>query len=130
DKRKDLHEPDLTKDEMKRFDEGVAKYGSEIRSVRLHVKTINHADAVRYYYLWKKTPKGREIWGSYGGRKGRNKKAEEDAETRLLDDVAHDYDDSAFDNEKAEERKRGFQCKFCSTRSSRQWRRAPGVVPG
>lgn len=130
DKRKDLHEPDLTKDEMKRFDEGVTKYGSEIRSVRLHVKTINHADAVRYYYLWKKTPKGREIWGSYGGRKGRNKKAEADAATRLLDDVAHDYDDSAFDNEKAEERKRGFQCKFCSTRSSRQWRRAPGVVPG
>ena len=130
DKRKDLHEPDLTKDEMKRFDEGVAKYGSEIRSVRLHVKTINHADAVRYYYLWKKTPKGREIWGSYGGRKGRNKKAEADAATKLLDDVAHDYDDSAFDNEKAEERKRGFQCKFCTTRSSRQWRRAPGVVPG
>ncbi|KAF2498439.1 hypothetical protein BU16DRAFT_615480 [Lophium mytilinum] len=140
DRRKDLHEPELTKEEMKRWDDGVAKYGSEIRNVRMHVKTISHADAVRYYYLWKKTPKGREIWGGYGGRKGKNKKAEADAKadpsvkadpsTRLLDDVADDYDDSAFDNDKAMAKKRGFQCKFCSTRSSRQWRRAPGAAPG
>jgi hypothetical protein len=100
----------------------------------MHVKTISHADAVRYYYLWKKTPKGREIWGSHPGRKGKNKKAEADAKadpsTRLLDDVADDHDDSAFDNEKAMVRKRGFQCKFCNTRASRQWRRAPGAAPG
>jgi hypothetical protein len=129
DKRKDLKEPELTKEEEKRWNEGVAKYGSEIRSVRLHVKTLNYADATRYYYMWKKTPKGREIWGSYSNRKGRNKKAAE-SETRLVDDVADDQDDSAFDNEKAMQRKRGFQCKFCNTRHSRQWRRAPGVSPG
>ncbi|KAF2278100.1 uncharacterized protein EI97DRAFT_492672 [Westerdykella ornata] len=129
DKRKDLHEPELTKEEEKKWNEGVAKYGSEIRSVRLHVKTISHADAVRYYYMWKKTTKGKEIWGSYSNRKGRNKKAAE-TETRLVDDVADDQDDSAFDNEKATQRKRGFQCKFCNTRHSRQWRRAPGVTPG
>ncbi|KAF2750614.1 hypothetical protein M011DRAFT_396005 [Sporormia fimetaria CBS 119925] len=129
DRRKDLHEPELTKEEEKKWNEGVAKYGSEIRSVRMHVKTITHADAVRYYYMWKKTPKGREIWGSYSNRKGRNKKAAE-TETRLVDDVADDQDDSAFDAEKAATRKRGFQCKFCSTRHSRRWRRAPGVSPG
>ena len=130
DRRKDLHEPELTKEEEKKWNEGVAKYGSEIRSVRLHVKTISHADAVRYYYMWKKTAKGKEIWGSYSNRKGRNKKAEADVATRLVDDIADDQDDSAFDSGKAEQRKRGFQCKFCTTRSSRQWRRAPGVVPG
>jgi hypothetical protein len=129
DKRKDLKIPELTKEEEKRWNEGVAKYGSEIRSVRLHVKTMNYADATRYYYMWKKTPKGREIWGSYSNRKGRNKKATE-SETRLVDDVADDQDDSAFDNEKAVQRRRGFQCKFCNTRHSRQWRRAPGVSPG
>lgn len=129
DRRKDLKEPELTKEEEKRWNEGVAKYGSEIRSVRLHVKTMNYADATRYYYMWKKTPKGREIWGSYSNRKGRNKKAAE-TETRLVDDVADDQDDSAFDNDKAMQRKRGFQCKFCNTRHSRQWRRAPGVSPG
>ncbi|KAF2187854.1 hypothetical protein K469DRAFT_108805 [Zopfia rhizophila CBS 207.26] len=130
DRRRDLREPELTKEEEKKWNEGVAKYGSEIRSVRMHVKTITHADAVRYYYMWKKTPKGREIWGSYSNRKGRNRKAEADVQTRLLDDIADDHDDSAFDNEKAIERKRGFQCKFCCTRASRQWRRAPGAVPG
>ncbi|KAF2468265.1 uncharacterized protein BDR25DRAFT_59125 [Lindgomyces ingoldianus] len=133
DRRKDLKEPELTKEEEKKWNEGVAKYGSEIRSVRLHVKTITHSDAVRYYYMWKKTSKGKEIWGSYSNRKGRNKKAAEadaQTQTRLVDDVADDHDDSAFDNDKAIQRKRSFQCKFCSTRASRQWRRAPGVVPG
>jgi hypothetical protein len=131
DKRKDLHEPELTKEEEKKWNEGVAKYGSEIRNVRLHVKTMTYGDAVRYYYMWKKTPKGRDIWGSYSNRKGRNKKAEADhAPGRLVDDIADDHDDSAFDNEKAVVRKRVFQCKFCTVRHSRQWRRAPGAVPG
>lgn len=132
DKRKDLKEPDLTKEEEKKWNEGVSKYGSEIRSVRLHTsKTMHYGDAVRYYYMWKKTAKGKEIWGSYTNRKGKAKKAEADtSQTRLLDDIAHDYDDSAFDNDKAVHRKRTFQCKFCNARHSRQWRRAPGAVPG
>ncbi|KAH7399584.1 hypothetical protein BKA66DRAFT_565653 [Pyrenochaeta sp. MPI-SDFR-AT-0127] len=131
DKRKDLKEPELTKEEEKKWNEGVAKYGSEIRSVRLHTsKTMFYGDAVRYYYMWKKTPKGREIWGAYSNRKGRSKKVEPDAQTRLLDDVADNQDDSAFDNDKAIQRKRNFQCKFCTVRHSRQWRRAPGVSPG
>ena len=131
DKRKDLKEPELTKEEEKKWNEGVAKYGSEIRNVRLHTsKTMFYGDAVRYYYMWKKTPKGKEIWGSYSNRKGRSKKIEPDAQSRLLDDVADEKDDSAFDNEKAVQRKRNFQCKFCTVRHSRQWRRAPGVSPG
>jgi hypothetical protein len=131
DKRKDLKEPELTKEEEKKWNEGVAKYGSEIRSVRMHTsKTMFYGDAVRYYYMWKKTPKGREIWGSYSNRKGRTKKVEPDEKSRLLDDVADNADDSAFDNDKAMQRKRSFQCKFCNIRHSRQWRRAPGVSPG
>ncbi|KAF2026496.1 hypothetical protein EK21DRAFT_73969 [Setomelanomma holmii] len=131
DKRKDLKEPELNKDEEKKWNEGVAKYGSEIRSVRLHTsKNMFYGDAVRYYYVWKKTPKGQEIWGSYSNRKGRSKRVEPDAQSRLLDDVADNQDDSAFDNEKAIHRKRQFACKFCNVRHSRQWRRAPGVSPG
>lgn len=131
DKKKDLKEPDLTKEEEKKWNEGVSKYGSEIRNVRIHTsKTMFYGDAVRYYYMWKKTPKGREIWGAYSNRKGRSKKVEPDAQTRLLDDVADNQDDSAFDNDKAIQRKRNFQCKFCTVRHSRQWRRAPGVSPG
>ncbi|PZD30923.1 PHD zinc finger-containing protein [Pyrenophora tritici-repentis] len=131
DKRKDLKEPELTKEEEKKWNEGVAKYGSEIRLVRLHTsKTMFYGDAVRYYYMWKKTMKGREIWGSYSSRKGRTKKVEPDAQARLVDDVADNQDDSAFDSAKAIQRKRLFQCKFCTVRHSRQWRRAPGVTPG
>ncbi|RYF51094.1 MAG: hypothetical protein EOO38_04060, partial [Cytophagaceae bacterium] len=131
DKRKDLKEPELSKEEEKKWNEGVARYGSEIRNVRLHTsKNMSYGDAVRYYYMWKKTIKGREIWGAYSNRKGRSKRVEPDAQSRLVDDVADNADDSAFDNEKAIQRKRNFACKYCNVRHSRQWRRAPGVSPG
>jgi hypothetical protein len=129
DRQKDLHEPVITRSDLVKFEEGVAKYGSEHRLIRLHMKsTLPHADIVRFYYLWKKTPKGREIWGNFGGRKKR--KIESDAGAKLQAEIAHDADDSAFDNDKASKKGRGFQCKFCNTTHSRQWRRAPGVSPG
>jgi hypothetical protein len=130
DRVKDLKEPILTPDELKKFEEGVMKYGSEHRSVRLHMKTSHPTSTIiRFYYLWKKTPRGRQIWDNYGGRKGR-KRQNMDPAGKLHAEVADDLDDSAFDTDKARTQKRGFQCKHCSTRHSRQWRRAPGVSPG
>jgi hypothetical protein len=131
--RKDLRDPQLTftAEEKKRFEDGVSKFGSELRGVRAAVKTQSHADIVRFWYHWKKTPKGLEIWGSYGGRRNTKKlKAETEAAAKLVDDIAHDQDDSAFDNGKIEKRSRKMICKHCSTRHSRVWRRAPGVSPG
>lgn len=129
DKRKDLKEPELNKEELRKFEEGVAKYGSELRDVSRHVgKSQKHANIVRFYYMWKKTDRGKQIWGHYEGRKG--KKQAKQTDSKLVDDVADDVDDSAFDNDKAALRKRGFECKFCATRKSPQWRRAPGTVPG
>jgi hypothetical protein len=127
---KDLQEPKLTPEQIKLFEEGVAKYGSELLHVRKHVGAIEHRHIVRYYYMWKKTPRGRQIWGSYEGRRGKKEARRADPSAKLVDDVADDYDDSAFDNDKAVEKKRGFQCKFCSTRHSPQWRRAPNSTPG
>ena len=130
-KRKDLKEPELNKEEIKRFEEGVSKYGSEMRLVRLHVRTQKPADIVRFYYMWKKTDRGKQIWGNYEARKGKKQIKQVDANAaKLLDDVADDADDSAFDNAKAAQRKRGFKCKFCTSRTSRQWRRAPHTAPG
>lgn len=124
-------EPDLTPAELKRFEDGVAKYGSEWHSIKNHVKTVSAADIVRFYYTWKKTDRGKQIWGNYSGRKGKKEaKKAETAAGKLQDDIADEHDDSAFDNGKAAERKKGFQCKFCSTRSSRQWRRAPNTPAG
>ena len=129
DKKKDLKEPELTKEELRKFEEGVAKYGSELRDVSRHVgKSQKHANIVRFYYMWKKTDRGKQIWGHYEGRKG--KKQAKQTDSKLVDDVADDIDDSAFDNDKAALRKRRFECKFCATRKSPQWRRAPGTVPG
>lgn len=129
--RKVFKEPELTQAELKRFEDGVAKFGSEWHSIKKHVKTLKPKDVVRFYYTWKKTERGRHVWGNYSGRK--NKKEAKRAEAtvgKLQDDVADEHDDSAFDNDKAFAKKRGFQCKFCTTRSSRQWRRAPSTPAG
>ncbi|KAL2178878.1 uncharacterized protein P884DRAFT_268856 [Thermothelomyces heterothallicus CBS 202.75] len=122
----DFGEPELTPAEQKKFEEAVAKYGSELHSVKKHVKTLSAATITRYYYTWKKTERGQQVWGNYSGRKGKKdaKKAEA-AANKLADDVADAQDDSAFDTEKAKEKKKSFVCKFCGTKKSRKWRRAP-----
>lgn len=129
-KHTDFKEPHLRPEELKLFEQAVGKYGSELRNVTKHVKTVPHYQIVRFYYMWKKTPRGRQIWGTYEGRRGKKAARRSSGGGKLVDDVADDHDDSAFDAEKAADKKRGFICKFCSSRTSRQWRRAPGVVPG
>ncbi|KAJ5106261.1 hypothetical protein N7456_002936 [Penicillium angulare] len=130
-KYKDLKEPHLRPEEVKAFEQGVAKHGSEWRLIAKHVKTVHIYDIVRFYYMWKKTPRGKQVWGTYEGRRGKKEvRRQSVVSSKLVDDVADDHDDSAFDNEKALTVKKGFQCKFCSTRHSRQWRRAPLVPPG
>lgn len=128
---KDLKEPHFRPEELKAFEQGVAKYGSEWLSIYRHVKTVPHWAIVRFYYMWKKTRRGKEIWGSYEGRRGKKEvRRQSVAASKLLDDVADDHDDSAFESGKASNMKLGFQCKFCSSNHSRQWRRAPLVAPG
>ncbi|KAI2629724.1 hypothetical protein GGR54DRAFT_276748 [Hypoxylon sp. NC1633] len=124
-------EPELTTGEVKKFEEGVAKFGSELYPITKHVKTVKHSTIVRFYYTWKKTDRGKQIWGNFSARKGKKeaRKAEATA-NKLQDDVADDQDDSAFDTDKARRMKRSFVCKFCSTKSSRQWRRAPNSASG
>jgi hypothetical protein len=129
--KKVFKEPDLSTAELKKFEDGVSKFGSEWYNIKKHVKTMSAADVVRFYYTWKKTDRGKQVWGNYHGRKGKKEAKRIEANLgKLQDDVADDNDDSAFDNDKALEKKRGFQCKFCATRSSRQWRRAPNTPAG
>ncbi|KAH8591328.1 hypothetical protein B0O99DRAFT_519614 [Bisporella sp. PMI_857] len=131
-KKEEFKEPDLSPAELKKFEDGVTKYGSEWHSIKKHVKSVSAADIVRFYYTWKKTDRGKQVWGKFHGRKGKKeaKKSESASAGKLQDDVADEYDDSAFDNNKAFEKKRRFQCKFCLTQSSRQWRRAPNTAAG
>ncbi|KAK9367137.1 hypothetical protein V1509DRAFT_627739 [Lipomyces kononenkoae] len=138
--RQSLREPTLTPTEVKRFEDGVRKYGSELHPVWRAVATVSSADIVRFYYLWKKTPNGHAIWDHFEGRKGKKEvtkpKADESAAKPsipstshgqpLVDNVADSQDDSAYDMDKCGNQKQGFQCKFCKTNKSRAWRRAPG----
>lgn len=124
--RQTLKEPILTDEEKKRFAEGVRLYGSELHDVYMHVKTRPCADIVRYYYLWKKTPEGHEIWDNYEGRRRNKIKQLSRNKGGLVDDVADSGDDSAYDLEKSVRLKRTFKCKFCKTTTSKAWRRAPG----
>jgi len=121
----DLGEPDFTKEELKKFEDAVMKHGSDLRTVKKNVKTKPYGDIVRFFYTWKKTERGQQVWGKSEGRSRVRKKAE-----TLWPEIADEEDDSAFDNDKAVSKKRKFQCKFCDTRHSRQWRRAPNVQPG
>ncbi|KAI1779999.1 hypothetical protein F4818DRAFT_161606 [Hypoxylon cercidicola] len=124
-------EPELSTAEMKKFEEAVTKYGSELYLVTKHVKTVKHSTIVRFYYTWKKSDRGKQVWGNFSGRKGKKEaKKAEAAANKLQDDVADGQDDSAFDTDKALKLKRNFICRFCSTKSSRQWRRAPNSASG
>jgi len=124
-----LWNPIFTPEEVKRFEAGVAKYGSELHYVAKEVGTKAPAECVRFYYMWKKTPRGVEIWGKQEGRKGNRQKTASVA-AQSIPDVGDSSDDSAFDDRKAVKQKRRFQCKFCHTDTSRRWRKAPGVVLG
>ncbi|KAJ4268375.1 putative PHD type zinc finger protein with BAH domain-containing protein [Fusarium torreyae] len=124
-------EPELTPMEQKKFEEAVIKYGSELYLVRKHVKSMYYGMVTRYYYAWKKSDRGKQVLENQAGRKGKKEaKRAEAAASKLADDVADNDDDSAFDTEKANQKKRGFMCQFCSTTSSLQWRRAPNPIPG
>ncbi|KAK9362166.1 hypothetical protein V1504DRAFT_432180 [Lipomyces starkeyi] len=138
--RKSLREPTLTPTEVKRFENGVRKYGSELHPVCRAVGTVSSADVVRFYYLWKKTPNGHAIWDHFEGRRRKKDvtktKGDESAakptvpstshSQPLVDHVADSQDDSAYDMEKCRNQKQVFSCKFCKTTKSRAWRRAPG----
>lgn len=127
----DFKEPRLTAAEERRWEEAISKYGSELFLVKKHVKTMTPGQVVRYYYTWKISERGKQIWGSFTGRKGKKQaKKAEAAASKMADDVADNDDDSAFDVIKAAEKKRSFFCLFCETTTSRQWRRAPNSMQG
>ncbi|RFN46671.1 lid2 complex component snt2 [Fusarium flagelliforme] len=127
----EFKDPQLTPAEQKKFEEAVIKYGSELFLVKKHVKSMHYGMVTRYYYAWKKSERGLQVLENTAGRKGKKEaKRAEAAANKLADDVADNEDDSAFDTEKANQKKRGFVCQFCSTTSSRQWRRAPNPIPG
>lgn len=116
-----LKEPTFTDDEVKKFEEGVRQFGSELYPVTQHVKTQPSAMIVRFYYLWKKTKNGHLIWDNFEGRRKTRNAPKDNDET---EDLGNSADDSSYDRKKTA--KRTFQCKHCKTMDSIQWFRSPG----
>lgn len=125
--RKALKEPTFSKEEIKRFEAGIKKYGSELYPTFAEVKTQTCAMVVRYYYLWKKTKRGRTIWGNYPGRKKKGKEKEADMKIKPeVDDYADSEDDSSYENEKIIAKKKLFRCKHCKSYQSSHWYKITG----
>lgn len=119
--RETLKEPTFSDEEIKKFEDGVRQFGSELYPVYQFVKTQPSSMIVRFYYLWKKTKNGHLIWDNFEGRRKTKSKPKEVDE---VDDLGNSADDSSYDRKKAV--KRSFQCKHCKTLDSIQWFRCPG----
>lgn len=127
--REILREPTLSKEEIKRFEAGVKKHGSELYPTFKEVKTQPCAMVVRYYYLWKKTKRGRQIWGNFPGRKRKSHNKEGKSEMKIMpavDEFADSDDDSAYENEKIIRHKKLFRCKHCKSYQSPYWYKITG----
>lgn len=132
--RKTLKEPTFSKEEIKKFEAGVKKYGSELYPTYKEVKSQSCSMIVRFYYLWKKTKKGRLIWGNYEGRI--HKKLQNQAKDEALkieksnnapvDLMVDPNDDTSYETNKILDSKKIFGCKHCHTNQSTQWFRITG----
>ncbi|QHS73207.1 DNA-binding E3 ubiquitin-protein ligase SNT2 [Saccharomyces paradoxus] len=122
--RKSLNEPTFTAVEVRKFEEAVEKFGSELRPVCGHVGTQPMSMIVRFYYNWKKTERGFSVRGKLN-KLSRNKRKmstdddENDIETKYIDD-------SSFDTEKLSLTESSFQCMFCKTDYSPMWYKVTG----
>ena len=147
-----LHEPTFTAEEVKKFEEAVAKYGSELRPVWKYVGTQPISMIVRFYYSWKKTERGMKIRGSKRIQDNKminkNSSFEEvnsnvtilrktsnfgvDAvpilsKTNGTDDIEMRYmDDSSFDTDKVTYMDKTFHCLFCNVNYSPMWYKVTG----
>lgn len=123
--RKSLKEPTLTRDEIKRFEAGVRKHGSEIFPISKEVKTQLCSALVRYYYIWKKTKNGQAIWGDFPGRKKKRKEPEMKV-VKPGDTCADSDDDSSYENDKIIDQEKLFKCKHCHLFVSEEWFKITG----
>ncbi|KAG5519713.1 hypothetical protein PMAC_001870 [Pneumocystis sp. 'macacae'] len=132
--REHLNIPEFNTLELQQFENAVSQYGSELYLVANEIPTKSLSEVIRFYYFWKKTASGRNIWGNYSGRRKKEEKVFSsnhnrsilDSSLYLTEDIADSSDDSAYNSEKAILRQKSFICKFCSITKSQLWKRAPG----
>ncbi|CCK70857.1 DNA-binding E3 ubiquitin-protein ligase SNT2 KNAG_0F01890 [Huiozyma naganishii CBS 8797] len=131
-----LQEPTFTDEEIKRFEDGVRKHGSELRPVCEMVGTQPMPMIVRFYYNWKKTKRGLQV-------RGKKNKHLDVTENSSINDIAtlsqNDVpilarnetpliyvDDSSFDMDRLSFLNTSFQCMFCAIDYSAMWYKVTG----
>lgn len=124
--RASLKEPTFSPEEIKRFENGVKKNGSELYPTYKLVKSQPCSMVVRFYYLWKKSPRGRQIWGNFPGRKKKLSSIKDEKPAKVVENMIDSDDDSSYENEKIAVKRRKFCCKHCKTYKSTQWFRITG----
>jgi hypothetical protein len=122
--RESLKEPTFTDEEVKRFENSVRLHGSELYPVFKDVGTQTSAMVVRFYYLWKKTKNGHEIWDNFPGRAKNRLKSTKS----ICVDLDNPDDDGAYSNGKIKKSQVKFKCMYCETNHSPEWFRAPGAI--
>lgn len=132
--RKNISEPNFSPDERMRFEASVTSHGSDLAQVAQDVGTKSVAECVRFYYTWKKTTKGSQIWAKSEARKSKLRvnlrDGESNSERSNDESLGDSSDDSAYSSSKALRHKQSFQCKFCQTLKSTRWHRAPTSTSG
>ncbi|CAI6503481.1 AIS_HP2_G0017930.mRNA.1.CDS.1 [Saccharomyces cerevisiae] len=122
--RESLNEPTFTTEEIRKFEEAVAKFGSELRPVCEHVGSQPMPMIVRFYYNWKNTERGFIV------RKKLNRLSKNKRKRSTPDDgneLETKYiDDSSFDTEKLSLTESSFQCMFCKIDYSPMWYKVTG----
>ncbi|KAG4304934.1 hypothetical protein PORY_001609 [Pneumocystis oryctolagi] len=132
--RDHLNIPEFNSLELQQFENAISQYGSELYLVANEIPTKSLPQVIKFYYSWKKTASGRNIWGNYSGRRKKEEKNFSSTHNRsvldsslyLTEDIADSSDDSAYSSEKAALKQKSFVCKFCSVTKSQLWKRAPG----
>ncbi|GAV30619.1 hypothetical protein PMKS-004133 [Pichia membranifaciens] len=122
--RDSLKEPTFTDEEIKKFEDSVRLHGSELYPVFKDVGTQTSAMVVRFYYLWKKTKSGHEIWDNFSGRAKNRLKSTKNVGV----DLDNPEDDGAYASSKINRSQVKFKCIYCEANHSPEWFRAPGAM--
>lgn len=116
-----IQQPTFSSEEVKLFEEGVSLYGSELHLVYQHVKTQPSSMIVRFYYNWKKTARGHEIWDNFTGRLKNRRKH------KFIDGIDDPIDEGFYLNDQIEKLNVKFKCMHCQTTHSLKWMCGPGA---
>lgn len=130
--RKALDEPDFSPEELRKFENAVKKYGSQLRPVWKQVRSQPLSMIVKYFYKWKKTHRGLEVRGKLEKKSKLAEVQKREKEYKVFGKVdtpvkiVKYLDDSSIETADVDLATNCFKCKFCSIEYSPMWYKVAG----